>query len=116
MYGGRGRRNVMGITWPVAAIPIAYFLVQVASLLDTEGHGGRYNPSHSVRLLPPRRRSTGLTRPIQRLDSPSATLLIGMVVASRHCHGLMAGEVVDLLDRDAKVQQPYLKMVERQLL
>jgi len=28
----------------------------------------------------------------------------------------MAGEVVDLLDRDAKVQQPYLKMVERQLL
>ena len=32
----------MGITWPVAAI--AYFLVQVASLLDTEGHGGRYNP------------------------------------------------------------------------
>ena len=63
-----------------------------------------------LRLLPPRRRqrlrTARPTRLIQRLDSPTVALLVSMVVAFCHRHGLVAGEVVDLLDGDAKVQQP----------
>ena len=44
-------------------------------------------------------------RLIQRLDSSSVAPLVSMVVALGHSHGLVTGDVVDLLDRDAEVQQ-----------
>jgi len=44
-------------------------------------------------------------RLVQCLNSPSVALLIRMVIALGHRHRLMAGEVVDLLDRDPQVQQ-----------
>ena len=59
-------------------------------------------------MLPPcrrqRLRTTRLTRRIQRLDSRTVALFVRMVVALGHRHRLMAGEVVDLLDRDAEIQ------------
>jgi hypothetical protein len=59
-------------------------------------------------MLPPRRRqrlrTTSLTRRIQRLDSRTIALFVRMVIALRHRHRLMAGEVVDLLYGDAKVE------------
>ena len=51
-----------------------------------------------------RLRTPGLTRRIQRLDSRTISLFVRMVVTLGHRHRLVAGEVVDLLDRDAKVQ------------
>ena len=55
-----------------------------------------------------------LTSLIQRLDSLSVSLLVSMVITLGHRHRLVAGEVVDLLDRDTEVQKPGDKgMVEK---
>ena len=63
-------------------------------------------------LFPPRRRqrlrTTRLTRLVQRLDSRTVALFVRMVIALGHRHRLMAGEVVDLLDRDA--EERYLRI------
>ena len=62
-------------------------------------------------LLPPlpsgrrqRLRTARLTRCIQRLDSSTILLFVSMVVALSYRHELMAGEVVDSLDRDGDLQ------------
>ena len=71
------------------------------------GDGGR-PPGFQGAKLPPRRRqrlrTARLTRRIQRLYSRTVTFLVRMVIALGHRHRLMAGEVVDLLDRDAMIQ------------
>ncbi len=48
----------------------------------------------------------GVARRRQRLYSCTVSLFVRMVIAFGHRHRLMAGEVVDLLYRYAKVQQP----------
>ncbi len=74
-----------------------------------QGRGAfRFRSGQLVRLLPPRRRqrlrTTRFARLVQRLDGPAVALLVRMVVALRHRHRLVAGEVVDLLDGDAEVE------------
>ena len=71
------------------------------------GDGGR--PPEDLKklsLFPPGRRyrlsAARLTCLIQRFDSPSVALLVRVVIALGHRHRLVAGEVVDLLDRDAE--------------
>jgi len=64
--------------------------------------------SIQLSLLPPRRRqrlrTARLTRRIQRLDSRTVALLVGMIVTLGHRHRLVAGEIVDLLDGDVEVE------------
>ena len=44
------------------------------------------------------------TRRIPRLDSRTKSLFVRMVATPSHRHRLVAGEVIDLLDRDPQIQ------------
>ena len=65
---------------------------------------GRADPGRGVARRRQPLRTTRLTRRIQRFDSRAISLFVRMVIVLGHRQRLVAGEVVDLLDRDAKVQ------------
>ena len=53
-----------------------------------------------------------ITRLVQGLNSPAVGLLVSVVITLGHSHRLVAGEVVDLLDRDSNCWRSLDKSIE----